>query len=438
MIIASLSEVRNPFFAAREFFNNLIATLSSEEIKNKKIHKVEEVLVESIFDLGRLLLDSFVKNKGNGDVGELIIREDRVELTHRRERDRKLMSIFGEIEIDRLGYGKRGENSIFPLDGQLALPDIKQSYNVQKHVVRESVLGSYDEAVKTIKRYTAAEICKKKSEEIVVQSSKDFEDFYKHRSSSAEQTEESSEILVLSADGKGIPMRKEGLTEKTREALEKSEQKAKKQGKRKRRKKGEKANRKRIATVGAVYTISPFVRQPCDIVNEFQGVNHEEKVNRPRPENKRVWAGIECDKVDIFSELSQEAIRRNPEGDKKIVFLSDGEKKLKDLAKSEFSGLGEVTIIHDIIHTIEYLWKAAYVFNKEGSIEAEEWVSERLLKLLEGKVSQVAAGIRRSATKRELSETERKPVDITADYLLKYKKPIVTKFSWVVDYQRVI
>ncbi len=68
-----------------------------------------------------------------------------------------------------------------------------------------------------------------------------------------------------------------------------------------------------------------------------------------------------------------------------------------------------------------YLWKAAHAFFSSGSQESEEWVAERLLKLLSGQASSVAGGIRRSATLRELSDTQRQPVDKCADYLLKYK-----------------
>ena len=52
--------------------------------------------------------------------------------------------------------------------------------------------------------------------------------------------------------------------------------------------------------------------------------------------------------------------------------------------------------------------------------EAEEWVTERLAAVLHGKSSDVAAGMRRSATLRNLSAKDRIGVDDCADYLLKY------------------
>ena len=74
------------------------------------------------------------------------------------------------------------------------------------------------------------------------------------------------------------------------------------------------------------------------------------------------------------------------------------------------------------MHVLSYLWKAAHVFFQQGSKESEEWVAERLLKLLYGQASDVAEGIRRRATGLGLSDPQRKPVDKCADYLLKYKE----------------
>lgn len=56
---------------------------------------------------------------------------------------------------------------------------------------------------------------------------------------------------------------------------------------------------------------------------------------------------------------------------------------------------------------------------RRGTQEAETWVLERAYALLQGKVSEVAAGMRRSATRQGLSQEARAPVDKCADYLLK-------------------
>jgi hypothetical protein len=67
----------------------------------------------------------------------------------------------------------------------------------------------------------------------------------------------------------------------------------------------------------------------------------------------------------------------------------------------------------------EYLWDAAWCLHQEGDPAAEQWVRAHAIGILEGKSSEVAAGMRRSATRRELSQSERAPLDKCAEYLLK-------------------
>ena len=75
------------------------------------------------------------------------------------------------------------------------------------------------------------------------------------------------------------------------------------------------------------------------------------------------------------------------------------------------------TIVCDIVHVIEYLWDAGRVFHPESGPQLEGWVRHRLLEILRGKAGLMAGGMRRSATRRELSAKEREPVEKCAKYL---------------------
>jgi hypothetical protein len=125
----------------------------------------------------------------------------------------------------------------------------------------------------------------------------------------------------------------------------------------------------------------------------------------------------------VIGQAFAEAARRDPQHQREWVVLVDGEEhqleRVKTAAKQE--GV-EVTIVLDFIHVLEYIWKAAFCFFPSGSQEAEAWVMERALRLLQGKASDVAAGIRRSATLQHLSQNEREKADKCADYLLKYRQ----------------
>jgi hypothetical protein len=208
-------------------------------------------------------------------------------------------------------------------------------------------------------------------------------------------------------------MRKEDLRPETKKRAIASSKKLNK-----RLTKGEKRNSKRMATVASVYTINPFVRTAEQIVCREE-TESEEKLNRPKPISKRVWASVVQEPSQVISAAFSEAINRNQNKSKCFCALVDGNKtQLSLLKKFARQHQIELTIILDIIHVIEYLWKAAFVFHSETSKQSEIWVSKRLRMILEGKSSLVAGGMRRSATKRQLSESERKPVDTCARYLL--------------------
>ena len=135
--------------------------------------------------------------------------------------------------------------------------------------------------------------------------------------------------------------------------------------------------------------------------------------NAPRPENKRVWASLLKGKAAVITEVAQEMQRRDPQGAKTRVAITDGERALQILVEKTLG----VTLILDLLHVLEKLWKAAYVFHPEGSLEAELWVLERTLRILFGEVSQVVKGMRQSATKRKLTGAKRKTLCGIANYL---------------------
>ena len=85
----------------------------------------------------------------------------------------------------------------------------------------------------------------------------------------------------------------------------------------------------------------------------------------------------------------------------------DGSKGLWTRARAELAALS-FTFILDLFHALEYLWKVAYVFHAENSPEAEDFVRQRLLMLLEGKVGYVIGGMRQMLTKhRKLHKPQR-------------------------------
>ena len=255
---------------------------------------------------------------------------------------------------------------------------------------------------------------KLQTEKLVAAVAGDFEEFYKGNQGAA--PEGSKDPLILSFDGKGIVMRHDSLREQTKKAAEREDHKLKT-----RLSKGEKANRKRMATVATVYDVERHMRTAEEVMRSDKEQD-DTKPKPPRARNKRVWASVEREAEAVISEAIEEALRRDPRKKRPWVILVDGhEQQLRNIRGClRKYGVAEDVPILDFIHVLEYLWDAVYCFHPEGSEEAEEWVCERALKILNGSVSNVAAGIRRSATLQKLSKSARKPADTCADYLLKY------------------
>ena len=409
------SQSSNIFGKAEQKFYELTDTLQARHTLAMKFSDIEKLIENDGRELLRLLLQAHIDSRGVGDVGQSVDATDGVIRTHKRIGERQIKSIFGAIECERLGYGNRCVDSLFPKDSHLNLPENSHSYELQRRVALEVIKGSFDDAVESIMESTGQLIHKQQIEHIAVSVSNDFDEFYK-KNLSDEDIEKAKDapLLILTTDGKGIVMHKDDLRPATRKKAEISHKKLDK-----RLSSGEKKNSKRMATVASVYNIERFIRSPDDFKNELATLKVVDEIKRPKPIAKRVWASVEKSSETVVKEMFEEGLRRDPENKKTWVVLVDGAPSQISLIEAEAKTRKiPIIIVCDIIHVIEYLWKAAWSFFKKGDREAENWVNERFIAILEGKASHVAAGIRRTATMRSLSKSAREAVDKCSDYLL--------------------
>jgi len=401
------------FSAAREQFEAIVRQLHSPEVALLEHGDIEAIVHRDGMELLRRLFQGHLDWRANQEMRRSeIIGADDIERTHVRANcERKLTSLFGDVVVRRMGYSARGSTSLFPLDCELNLPDDQYSHGLSERANRDVGNRAFDSVVADMKRMPGGKVPKRQLEAMAIKASRDFEVFY--ATNEMEDPELGEDLLILSVDGKGIVMREDGLREATRKVARKACHKLKT-----RLCRGEKRNRKRMATVATVYSVSPNVRTPESIMEtESPGTAPP----RPRPENKRVWASVEREPRTVIDEQFAEALRRDPEKRRQWVMLVDGQEHQLELIHDCMKRYGvEPILVLDFIHVLEYVWKAAYCFHDNGSEEAEQWVKERALRILQGKASDVAAGMRRSATLRKMNTDERKAVDKCADYLLGY------------------
>lgn len=376
------------------------------------IDQVERGLWSSVRVLCHALMEGFVEAQGTGDLGPTIEHEGRTLRRLEQLHNRRYVSIFGELNIRRHVYGTREtqKHERVPLDARLNLPEGEFSYVLQDWAQHLCVRGPYQEACQTVQGILGLDPSVRSLETMNLHMSQPVESF--HQIKPPPPAQEEGEILVLTADCKGVPMRKEDLAAS---ATPKP---------RNRGGEGDKAkgpHGMRMACVGVVYTIAPFVRTPAEVVDEV--MRQEAAQRRPRPRHKEVRAeltrpinGKEVNGKDrIFAWLQHQVAIRNPVLDKPIVCVMDGERALWNaLVRHDLKG---VLCILDLFHVMQRLWTAAHCFHAEGSKEARAFVSQRLEKILQGKVGYVIGGLRGMGYKRRLKGAKLERLQAALGYL---------------------
>jgi hypothetical protein len=394
------------FLKAQRQLQAMLAYVEKAVVKKERIDQVERELFGQLLAVGLTLLEGFVAAQGDGDAGAKLETPDG--RTLRRldgKRARRYLSIFGELVLQRRIYAEREKQRIecVPLDERLGLPAGEFSYVLEDWLQRMCVKESFHEATSSLRALLGLAPSDRAAEEMNQRMAEHSEAFGLQCVAPPAAKEE-AEILVATADGKGVPMRRP-LEERVRRGL--------------RRAKGEKANKKQMAYVGAVYTIAPFRRGADEVVDEL--ARHERAADRPAPRHKQVWA--EMTKVyegesfsgreRLFIEMAIACRQRDPDRRKTLVCLMDGEAALWEMQRE---WLPRAVGVLDLFHVLERLWQAAHVFHRERSPEAEQFVTHSLRMLLEGKVGYVIGQLKRLRDKHALRGARRRALSAAIGY----------------------
>jgi hypothetical protein len=368
------------------------------------IHEVERGVWKRMLQMGREALGLFLQLQGTGDMGETVTLPNGQECQRLEERhERRYVSIFGEFLLRRVVYGSREKQKLefVPLDNRLQLPGSVFSYVLQDWDQSLCVEEAFGQVKSTIGRMLGLKQSVDSLEQMNQEMATGATTFMLNRP----VPDKEGEIVVSSADQKGIVLRRQANNPAPKAH----------------RTKGDKASLKRMSTVGTVYTVNRYRRTAEEVVAALFRDAPESARERPRPQHKEVWAclpqnekpgsGIETAFAWMFGSLY---LRGRLVG-KPIVFLSDGQEALWE---ARYRWLPErVVDILDLLHVTPRLWKAAHVFYKEGSQDAEDFVRERLLRVLQGKVIGVICGLREMATKQGVAGSKKKTLETVCAYL---------------------
>jgi hypothetical protein len=385
--------------------------------QGRAIHEVERAIWQSVLALGKHCLGQFLALHGDGDMGPTLTTPQGQQWQRLPERhSRRYVSIFGVFELERVVYGSREGQKIefVPLDNRLQLPASVYSYVLQDWSQSLCVESAFSKVADTLQRFLGLKLSVDGLEHTNADMAERVADYRCDRLAPPPETE--GELLVLSADGKGIVMRR--ADDEPAPASHRT--------------KGEKASKKQMATVASVYSVDRYRRTAEEVVAAlFRDARDQPPPPRPKPQHKHVWASLprrdaegETSSIDlVFPMIQREVIERNRrhgEWLRPMVSVNDGQEALWQ-ARAHYVPFPVVDVL-DFLHVTPRLWQAAHVFHPEGSDAAEAFVRQRCLRLLQGGVSGVIGGLREMATKQGLTAAKKKTITQICGYFKKNQK----------------
>ena len=386
-----------------------LAELVVEAGRSVTLEAMERLVAERGRELLRGVLQASLDAQAAGEVRVAQVTGADGVARRRAERGhaRTVVTVLGEVTVRRVGYRAPGHRGLFPRDAVLGLPPCRYSWQLQRLAVMFARDGAYEQAQRFVAAVTGVRIGKRQVEQIVAGAAADVAAFYAAAAPApagqpgGRQPGEPQEALLplaLSADGKGVAMRPESRRRRTVAPGRRVRNFATRPGT------GEKGH-KRIAEVACVFDVIPRARTPAQVMASHHGGNGPGGAAGPGPRkpapaavNRRYAVDIAADRSATIGWLFDEAGRRDPGRARDWVALVDGDNHQIRLIEAEAAARGvTVTILVDLIHVLEYLWKAAWAFHQPRDPQIEAWTTARATDILHGRAAEVTALIRQLA-----------------------------------------
>lgn len=391
----------------------ILELLTKARQEGRPLHEVEHGLWDLLLAVGHSCVGAFLDSHGSGDLGETVTLADGRETQRLEEvHTRRYVSIFGEFVLRRTVYGSRAGQALdlVPLDNRLQLPAGVFSYVLQDWDQSLAVEQAFSQVNETIARMLKLKQSVDSLEEMNRQMAREVGDFRDLQGTPAPAEE--GEIVVVSADQKGIVMRGQGT--KTVCGGQRPH--------------GKRANQKRMATVGAVYTVDAYVCTADDVVAALFRDADYQPGPRPKPCHKRVWASLPHEGPEprssiavVFDWLWWEFAQRNPRLQRPTVCLCDGQEALWEACADAVVDEDRVEIL-DLLHVTPRLWQAGKLLYGDKGKAVLPFVRQRVTQVLEGKVESVIRGLRRLALARKLNGEKKKSMRRLCSYLYKNRQ----------------
>jgi len=357
---------------------------------------MERRLLVQVLALGRSLFALFLATRAAATAGRVHVGPDGVERPYHSRRTRPYLSIFGRIVFARPYFYRADVGGAAPVDAHLSLPATVCSDLVRETGEVLGVEGAYHTGLNVLRRLLGLGISTRTLQEQVAEDAREVAAFYAQQE--PPPREEAAPILVLQADGKGVPLLRPTTTPAPV-----------------RLGKGQKHGGKKEATLTAVYTIAPAVRTPEAVVAPLFDTTPppERTPARSGPQHKRLWATL-AGKDAALAEAVRSVACRDGAHITHRVALTDGCQALQERVQQQFPTF---TLILDLIPATEYLWDAATALLGETHPDRTAWVKARTLLLLQSRALQVADDLTHLAQEPRRTKRTAKVLRGVATYL---------------------
>ncbi len=194
-------------FKAQEQFERMHEFLKQALSEGRRLDEVERGMFPRAMTMCLEFLRSFVEAHGDGDRGETVEREGETLARLPEPHEKRYLSIFGELLIGRRVYGTREGQAIgwSPLDATLGLPAGENSYVLEDWLQRLCIQDAFGGSVESLRAWLGTTVSVRTAEHMSREMSQYVDDF---RGEAVPPAEEEEELLVITADGKGVPMRR--------------------------------------------------------------------------------------------------------------------------------------------------------------------------------------------------------------------------------------
>ena len=387
---SSITEVRAPF-------EQLLAQAGGTDGQGMTADRLERWLFRQLLDLGRGLLGVFLAQRAQATRQPAVVTPAGVSVAYHSERKRLYGSIFGAVPVARPYFYAQAQGGYAPLDGLLSLPAGKWSDVVREWTEELAVGRAYHPAVAVLARFVGVGLSTREVAAALATDARLVPAFYAQQAPPSPQTD--GPLLVLQADGKGVPILRPAVAAKVRLG------------------KGEKLGGKKEAILTALYTIAPAVRTPEAVVASLFKQSSTDPAAPPAPrtgpQHKRLYATL-TGKTAALAEVAGQVSQRDGPHIRSRIALTDGCLALQERLQAQFP---QFTLVLDCLHMVEYLWKAANALLGETHPQRTAWVRTRALQVLSGQGATVSAECVQLAQAPKRSRRQAKVLHQVAAYL---------------------